>query len=122
MPRKASDKADKHKNAGDGRDNAVDLPLSQLVKKAAAKDPVAMAALFERTNRHLYYYAYMLTGDSADAEGPLAGGLHQVHSLPRYASESGRILFVDVDRSSKPAHEQCTEKQVSGDLTGGAGF
>ena len=45
-----------------------------------------------------------------------------MHSLPRYASESGRILFVDVDRSSKPAHEQCTEKQVSVDLTGGAGF
>ena len=74
MPRKASDKADKHKNAGDGRDNAVDLSLFQLVKKAAAKDPVAMAALFERTNRHLYYYAYMLTGDSADAEDLLQEG------------------------------------------------
>ena len=33
-----------------------------------------MAALFERTNRHLYYYAYMLTGDPADAEDLLQEG------------------------------------------------
>lgn len=71
---RAFDKADKHQNTSDRGDNAADLSVSQLVKMAASKDPAAMAALFERTNRRLYYYAYMLTGNPADAEDLLQEG------------------------------------------------
>ena len=71
---RAFDKADKHQNTSDRGDNAADLSVSQLVKMAASKDPAAMAALFERTNRRLYYYAYILTGNPADAEDLLQEG------------------------------------------------
>ena len=71
---RAFDKTDKHQNTSDRGDNAADLSVSQLVKMAASKDPAAMAALFERTNRRLYYYAYILTGNPADAEDLLQEG------------------------------------------------
>ncbi len=71
---RAFDKTDKHQNTSDRGDNTADLSVSQLVKMAASKDPAAMAALFERTNRRLYYYAYMLTGNPADAEDLLQEG------------------------------------------------
>ena len=55
------------KDAASGEAMAA-LPLTQIIRAAADKDPAAMAELFERTRRHLYYYAYMMTGNTADAE------------------------------------------------------
>ena len=63
-----SEKADKRKKQISSVGNVADLALPQIIRTAMEKDPAAMAELFERTRRHLYYYAYMLTGNTADAE------------------------------------------------------
>ena len=68
MAERMAEKAGKQKKKTvPGREMAA-LPLTQIIRSAADKDPAAMAELFERTRRHLYYYAYMMTGNTADAE------------------------------------------------------
>ncbi len=63
-----AEKANKRKKDAASGGAMADLALTQIIRAAADKDPAAMAELFERTRRHLYYYAYMMTGNTADAE------------------------------------------------------
>lgn len=51
-----------------------DARLVTIVCAVKARDPAAMTELFQYTHQHLYYYAYMLTGDSHDAEDLLQEG------------------------------------------------
>lgn len=51
-----------------------DIHLTTIVRAAKTREPAALAELFQYTHQHIYYYAYMLTGDPHDAEDLLQEG------------------------------------------------